>query len=49
MASGPSDTWPSESEAELSILHRSGTIFLYAATAIRYIDDEDGNYMVVFL
>ncbi|KAJ7756105.1 hypothetical protein B0H14DRAFT_3166369 [Mycena olivaceomarginata] len=38
-----SNAWPSQ--AELSILlNRSGTLFIYAATAIRYIDDEDGNY-----
>ncbi|KAJ7869306.1 quinon protein alcohol dehydrogenase-like superfamily [Mycena olivaceomarginata] len=35
--------WPSQAELS-SLLDRCGTLFVYAATAIRYIDDEDGNH-----
>ena len=37
-----SDTWPPESEFS-SLLDRSGTLFIYAATAIRYIS-QGGSY-----
>ncbi|KAF7344134.1 Mycorrhiza-induced WD40-repeat domain protein [Mycena venus] len=39
----PLDTWPLEHNLSI-FLSRCGTLFIYAATAMRYIDDEDGNY-----
>jgi hypothetical protein len=37
------EEWPSHSELS-ALADRSGTLFIYAATSIRYIDDGDGNY-----
>jgi hypothetical protein len=37
------DSWPPAQELRIFLSHCS-TLFIYAATAIRYIDDEDGNY-----
>jgi hypothetical protein len=39
----PLNSWPPKHDLSI-FLSRCGTLFLYAATAVRYIDDEDGNY-----
>ncbi|KAJ6580588.1 mycorrhiza-induced WD40-repeat domain protein [Mycena sp. CBHHK59/15] len=38
-----SDEWPSQAELS-TLLDRSGALFIYAATVIRYIDDGEGNH-----
>ena len=38
-----SEEWPSSSELS-SLVERSGTLFIYAATAVRYITNGDENY-----
>ncbi|KAJ7824855.1 hypothetical protein B0H13DRAFT_1736937 [Mycena leptocephala] len=39
----PSDAWPSQDDLSILLLS-CGTLFIYAATIMRYIDDENGNY-----
>lgn len=38
-----SEEWPSPFDLS-ALVDRSGTLFICAATSIRYIDDKDGNY-----
>ncbi|KAF8228359.1 hypothetical protein L208DRAFT_1460228 [Tricholoma matsutake] len=38
-----SNAWPSPSDISM-LLDRCGTLFIYASTVIRYINDIDGNY-----
>jgi hypothetical protein len=40
---GTLEEWPSPSELSALVNH-SGTLFIYVATSVRYIDDENGNY-----
>ncbi|KAF5351362.1 hypothetical protein D9758_008072 [Tetrapyrgos nigripes] len=42
-ASDTSDSWPPQDQLS-TLLNRSGTLFIYAATAIRYISDGDDLY-----